>query len=146
MTDASERTAAQIWTSGQPVVLFDGVCNLCNGTVDFLVRRDRNMRLRYAALQSDSGRRLMAFAGLDPMALASIVLIENQGALQQSAAVLRIAALLPAPWRWLCWLAVLPSALRDGVYFWIARNRYRWFGQRDTCRLPTETEKRLFLP
>lgn len=128
-----------------PIVLFDGVCNLCNGSVQFLLKRDREARFRFAALQSDTGRSLLAEHGLDPNALSSVVLIEDGKIWQESSAALRIARYLPGAWKLLRVFAAVPRPLRDAVYRWIARNRYRWFGKTETCWLPTPELKARFL-
>jgi predicted DCC family thiol-disulfide oxidoreductase YuxK len=128
-----------------PIVLFDGVCNLCNASVDFLIRHDPHARLRFASLQSDLARRLLPAHGLDPGVLSSIVLLDGGRAYTRSAAALRIARRLRllSPLAYLG--AVLPPPLRDGLYDAIAIHRYRWFGKRDTCRLPTPEERSRFL-
>lgn len=142
MTDADLAGAPD-----ETIVLFDGLCNLCNGTVRFLLRRDRRRRLRFAALQSSAGRRLLAqhgwrSAAAEPAASAtggpeSIVVIDAGRAFVASAAALRIARRLPWPWPLLGAFAVLPRPLRDALYRFIARHRYRWFGRIESCRLPT---------
>ena len=130
---------------GDPIVLFDGVCNLCNGSVQFLLKRDREGRFRFAALQSDAGRRLLAELGLPVDALGSVVLIEDGKVWRESSAALRIARHLPGAWKLLRVFAAVPRPLRDAVYRWIARNRYRWFGKTATCWLPTPELKARFL-
>jgi len=128
-----------------PIVLFDGVCNLCNGSVQFILKRDPQGRFRFASLQSDAGRSLMREHGLDPEALSSVVVIEDGQAWQESSAALRIARHLPGGWKLLRIFTVIPRPLRDAVYRWVARNRYRWFGKRSTCRLATPAERERFL-
>jgi predicted DCC family thiol-disulfide oxidoreductase YuxK len=128
-----------------PVVLFDGVCNLCNGVVRFVIERDRAARFRFAPLQSDLGRTLRQRHGLDPDAVDTFVLIDADGAAIRSTAVLRILRGLGAPWRWLYPLHVLPLPLRDALYGLVARNRYRWFGRRETCPVPTPEQRSRFL-
>jgi predicted DCC family thiol-disulfide oxidoreductase YuxK len=127
------------------VVFFDGVCNLCNRAADFIVRHDRVGRIRLAPLQGETARRELA--GPMVQALDSIVVQDADGVHVRSEAALRIAAGLGGPW---CLLAVVarlvPRALRDRVYDAIARRRYRWFGKRDTCRVPTPDERSRFLP
>jgi predicted DCC family thiol-disulfide oxidoreductase YuxK len=130
---------------GEPIVLFDGVCNLCNGSVQFLLKRDPEGRFRFAALQSDAGRSLMAEHGLAVDGLSSVVLIEEGRVWQESSAALRIARHLPGAWKLLWVFAAVPRPLRDAVYRWIARNRYRWFGKSETCWLPTPELKARFL-
>lgn len=128
-----------------PIVLFDGVCNLCSGSVQFLLKRDLEGRLRFASLQSDAGRSLMAKHGLDVDALSSVLLIEDGQVWQESSAALRIARHLPGAWKLLRVFTAVPRPLRDTVYRWIARNRYRWFGKAGTCWLPTPELKARFL-
>ena len=134
-------------TPGSPpsIVLFDGVCNLCSGSVQFLLKRDREGRLRFASLQSDAGRRLMAEHGLPVDSLSSVLLVEDGRVWRESSAALRIARHLPGAWKLLRVLALVPRPLRDAVYRWIARNRYRWFGKAETCWLPTPELKARFL-
>jgi predicted DCC family thiol-disulfide oxidoreductase YuxK len=119
------------------IVLFDGVCNLCSGSVRFLIRRDPQANLCFASLQSDAGRRLQAERGLDPDALASIVLVEGERCMAESTAVLHIVRQLSGAWPLLSALLVVPRPLRDLLYRWIAKNRYRWFGKKESCWLPT---------
>lgn len=127
------------------VILFDGVCTLCNRTVDFIIRHDRTHRFRYGSLQSNSGRMLLEKFDLPKDSLDSIVVIDKGRAYRKSEAALRIARDLDAPWRFVTVLRVLPRCLRDRLYDWIARHRYAWFGKKETCRIPTEAEKQLFL-
>ena len=132
-------------TPAPPVVLFDGVCNLCSGSVQFLLKRDPEGRFRFASLQSDAGRSLIAEHGLDVDALSSVLLIEDGQVWQESSAALRIARHLPGAWKLLRVFAAVPRPLRDAAYRWIARNRYRWFGKTETCWLPTPELKARFL-
>ena len=127
------------------IVLFDGVCNLCNGAVDFVIRRDPKQQFTFASLQSERGKELLKQHGLPTNTLNSIVLIQDGKAYQRSDAALRIAQGLQGAWPSLGIFQFLPRFLRDGVYGFIARNRYRWFGKRDTCRLPTPQERARFL-
>ncbi len=118
-----------------PVVLFDGVCNLCHGAVGFIIRRDPGGVFRFAPLQSAQGAALLGErrAGLPD----SLVLVEHGRVYTQSTAALRIARRLRQPWPLAAGLIVLPRALRDWVYAWVAGNRYRWFGRRAVCELPS---------
>lgn len=127
------------------VVLFDGVCNLCNAAVDFILKRDRSGVFRFAALQSEAGRELLLRYNLPTVDPGSIVLIEQGRVFQRSTAALRIARRLRFPWPLLAALLVIPRGLRDPFYRWIARNRYRFFGRRDSCRVPDERERPRFL-
>jgi predicted DCC family thiol-disulfide oxidoreductase YuxK len=128
-----------------PIVLFDGVCNLCNGSVQFILKRDPQARFRFASLQSEAGKSLMTEHGLDPDALSSVVVIEDGQAWKESSAALRIARHLPGAWKLLRVFTVIPRPLRDAVYRLIARNRYRWFGRTEACWLPTPELKGRFL-
>ena len=132
-------------TVAHPVLLFDGVCNLCHGAVRFVLDHDREARFRFAPLQSEVGRALLARFELDPAALDTIVLIDEAGAHLRSDAALRIARRLGAPWSWLGPLAAIPRPLRDAVYDFIARRRYRWFGRKDVCPIPRPEWRERFL-
>ena len=140
-----------------PVVLFDGVCNFCNGIIQFIVDHERRPELRFLPLQSERAAELLVRAfgeeegnrlrtGLsgngDP---DSVVLIEGGRGYSHSTAGLRIARYLRAPYSWAFLLVVVPRFLRDVVYRFIARNRYRWFGKSEVCRIPTPELRQRFL-
>ena len=130
------------------IILFDGHCNLCSRSVQFILRRDRAARFRFAALSSEAAARACVQAGIAvPKAVDpdSIVVIAGGRALERSDAALAIAAQLPFPWRSLGLLRIVPRALRDWLYRIVARNRDRWFGRRDTCMLPTAETRARFL-
>ena len=127
-----------------PVLLFDGVCNLCNGLVRFLVRRDPAGRIRYASLQSEAGQALLARAGL-PEDPDTVVLVEGDRAYTKSAAVVRVAELLGWPYRLLRVARLLPRRLRDAGYDVVAANRYDWFGRRERCMVPDDDVRDRFL-
>ncbi|HBZ70454.1 MAG TPA: hypothetical protein DEP35_12290 [Deltaproteobacteria bacterium] len=129
----------------RPTILFDGVCNLCNRTVRFVLARDPAERFAFAPLQSAKGRELLTRVGLAQDVRTSIVLVEGERSFEKSDAMLRILAGLSGPWPALALLRVVPRRLRDAVYDWIAANRYRWFGQRAECMLPTPEQRRRFL-
>ena len=133
--------------SSYAVLLFDGVCNLCNGTVQFVVDRDPKAHFRFAALQSDVGQRLLLEHGRSVAAGApdSVILIEHGEVYDRSTAALRIARHLGALWPLLALGLIVPRSLRDAVYRFIARNRYRWFGKSETCRVPTPELRARFL-
>lgn len=130
--------------AAQAIVFFDGVCNLCNGAVQFILKRERAAALMFAPLQ---GKKFLAAAGHPPPETPdSILFFENGVFYRESDAVLRISRYLGQPWRFLGYLAwVLPRFLRDAIYRFIARNRYRWFGKREACYLPTPELKKRFL-
>ena len=127
------------------VVLFDGVCNLCNGLVRFLIARDPEARLRLASLQSEAGQALLAWFGLPLDHFDTMAFVEAGRPYLKSAAFLRAARYLPWPWPWLSWGIVVPRPLRDWLYDRIALNRYRLFGRQETCMLPTPEIRSRFL-
>lgn len=127
------------------VLLFDGVCNLCNSSVQFILARDPKAKFRFASLQSDEGQELLQAFEDRPSDLSSVVLIEDGQLYARSDAALRVARQLSGGWPLLYAFIVLPRALRDAVYNWIARNRYRWFGKRDSCMIPSPELRSRFL-
>jgi predicted DCC family thiol-disulfide oxidoreductase YuxK len=130
-----------------PVVLFDGVCNLCNGAVSFAIDRDPASRLRFVSLQSEAGRRLLEGLGhpVPPGNPESILFVEGGRLYQRSGAALRIARHLSGAWPLFWALLVVPRPLRDLVYRWVASHRYRWFGKADVCRVPTPELRARFI-
>lgn len=126
-------------------MLFDGVCNLCNGSVQFIVRHDPAGRFRFASLQSEAGQALLRRHGMDPGDLFSVILVEDGRVYSRSDAALRIARGLSGGWRAAGALRVVPRPLRDLVYGWVARNRYRWFGKQEACMIPTPELRARFL-
>lgn len=124
---------------GRPIIVFDGVCNLCDGLVRFVLARDRRRRFRFAANQSPAGRRLLGDTATEAFR-RTLFLVDGEHIDWQSTAVLRIARGLGLPWS-LAWIFVLvPRPIRDALYRFVARRRYRWFGRRDECRLPLPSE------
>lgn len=119
----------------QSILLFDGVCNLCHGFVQFILQRDQDGVFQFASLQSTTGQALLKQYDLDE-GLSTVVLIENGKAFTHSDVALRVAPRLNGFWGWvrLGWL--LPKTLRDRIYNWVAANRYRWFGKQEACWLP----------
>ena len=132
-------------THTHPVILFDGVCNLCNASVNFVIDRDPDGVFRFGALQSDAAAPLLAACDVPADYLDSIVLVEDGRCFTDSTAALRIARRLGGPLGWLGAFLAVPKPLRDVVYHWIARNRYRWFGKQDACRIPTPDLRARFL-
>ncbi len=137
------------------IVFFDGVCALCNGFADFVLARDRRGRFRIAALQGRTAAAMGALAAQPaaretadgaPDPLRSILLWEGGRWYRKSDAALRVVAGLGGPWRLAGGLLAFPRFARDGVYDWVARNRYHWFGRREACRMPTAAERERFLP
>ncbi|KAI4331213.1 hypothetical protein MLD38_029419 [Melastoma candidum] len=120
----------------RPIMLFDGVCNLCNGGVRFVRANDRNRRMRYEALQSEEGRNLLRRSGRDPDDISSVVLVEKERAYIKSDAVLRIMQHIDLPFPQLAFfLQFVPGFLRDFAYDNIANNRYSLFGRSETCEI-----------
>lgn len=128
-----------------PIILFDGVCNLCNASVNFLIDRDISRSFRYASLQSDTGKELMRKFQKNPEVIDSVVVVKDGKLLTKSDAALEIASLLPFPYPLSALFRIIPKFLRDHVYDLIARNRYKWFGTNDTCRIPDKQTSELFL-
>lgn len=127
------------------IVVFDGVCVLCSGWVDFLLRHDRRRQFRFAAMQGEAGRHLLAGHGLDPDDPISFLLLDAGGARTDSDAIIAVLARLGGAWRVAGVLRLLPRGVRDALYRRLARNRYRWFGKRDACYLPGADEQHRFL-
>ncbi len=128
------------------IILFDGVCNLCNSSVQFVIKRDKNDTFRFSALQSSVGQKLIKERGIDTNKIDSIILIEPQIAYYtKSDAALKIAKSLSGGWPLLGIFMGFPKGFRDTVYDWVARNRYQWFGRKDSCMVPTEELKEKFL-
>jgi predicted DCC family thiol-disulfide oxidoreductase YuxK len=132
-------------TAAAPLILFDGDCNLCNGAVQFVIRRDPLEHFRFASLQSAAGRAALAAAGVTGSLPDSIVLVRDGKVATKSGAALAIARGLRLPWPLLTVFWLVPYPLRDLVYDWIARNRYRWFGKREECWVPTKELRERFL-
>lgn len=126
-------------------ILFDGVCNLCNGAVQFVIRRDKKKYFTFASLQSEEGQRLLKKFDLPSTDFNSFVLIENDKSFTRSAAALKVSKKLNGLWPGLYGFMIVPKFIRDGVYNWIAKNRYKWFGKKDACMIPTQELKARFL-
>jgi predicted DCC family thiol-disulfide oxidoreductase YuxK len=129
----------------QPVVLFDGVCNLCNSAVQFIIKRDKKNIFRFASLQSPIGQKLLEQYHLPTNELNSFILVENNKVYDRSTGALRVVKRLKGLWPLLYILIIIPKFLRDPVYNWVGRNRYKWFGKKDECMIPTPELKARFL-
>ncbi|MEM9362163.1 MAG: thiol-disulfide oxidoreductase DCC family protein [Bacteroidota bacterium] len=128
------------------LILFDGVCNLCNGAIQFVIKRDKKDTFRYAALQSEIGKKLIEERGIDTSKVDSIILIEPGVAyFTKSDAALHIAQEFGGLWKALGIFTWIPRIIRDGVYDFIAKNRYKWFGREDACMIPTPELQAKFL-
>ena len=132
-------------TDSRSIVLFDGVCNFCNSSVNFLIDRDPEGKFVFGALQSEEGLEVLRRHDLPEGYFDSIVLVEPDRILTASDAVLEISRSMPGLWPVLSVFRIIPRFIRDGIYNWIAANRYSWFGKRDTCRLPTPEYRSRFL-
>lgn len=127
------------------MLLFDGVCNLCNAVVKFVLKRDAHARFRFAAMQSEAGQALLLRCGLPVRRFDSFVLIDRGAVYTASTAGLRVLRMLGGVWKLFYGLMVVPRPLRDFVYNVVAMNRYRVFGKRDVCMVPTAELRERFL-
>ncbi len=132
-------------SSDHPIVLFDGFCRVCNGSVDWIVARDQRKRIRFASLQSAAGKNLLEELRLSTAAFSSLILIEGSNYYTRSTAALRIARMLRFPWPIVYGLIVIPRFIRDAVYDTMASHRYRWFGKVDARETPPPELKERFL-
>ena len=130
----------------QKIILFDGICNLCNGSVIFILQREKTPSFQFASIQSEIGKALLEWCGLPQDYDQAIVLIDHGRIYLASTAALKIGQQLTFPWSVLSYAGLLvPKLVRDWVYRQIAQHRYRWFGKRDVCMVPTENLKARFL-
>ena len=128
------------------IIFFDGVCNLCNGAVNFIIDRDRQGRFLFASLQSDLAKDKLSHTNVDVSRLDSIILLKKDGTIREkSSAILHIAKGLGGGWPLMYVFMLLPKPIRDLAYDFIARNRYKWFGRQDQCRMPTPELRQRFL-
>jgi predicted DCC family thiol-disulfide oxidoreductase YuxK len=127
-----------------PIVFFDGVCGLCNRFIDVLFKLDsKRNRLKFAALQGETAKKIIPTETLDQL---NTVVIYIKGRLYyQSTGVLKLCAFLPWYYQWMQVFLILPKDFRDWIYNWVSKNRYKWFGKKETCRLPTPEERAKFL-
>jgi predicted DCC family thiol-disulfide oxidoreductase YuxK len=128
-----------------PLVLIDGVCNLCNAWVRFIVRRDPTGIFRFSAQQSATGRAIIEDHMSGANQLSSVILIEDNVIYTESDAILGILARLRPPWSWMGLLRIIPRRVRDACYRFIARHRYRWFGRTDLCQIPSADVRSRFI-
>ncbi len=132
-------------SQSKSIVFFDGVCNLCNASIDFIIRRDHHNKFLVGALQDPFSKAVLSVHNVDEDYLDSLVLFENGMIFYKSTAALKIVRKLSGIWPLLYPLIFLPTWLRDPAYDFIGKNRYRWFGKKNTCRIPTPEEKAKFL-
>ncbi|MCH5714917.1 thiol-disulfide oxidoreductase DCC family protein [Niabella hibiscisoli] len=131
--------------NGDHIILFDGVCNLCNGAVQYVIRRDEKGMFRFASLQSEAGKDLLVKSGLPQDHLKSFVYIHGDRIYTRSTAALKVAKELTGPVQLLYGFIIIPIFIRDFVYDLIARNRHRLFGRKDACMLPSPESKQRFI-
>jgi predicted DCC family thiol-disulfide oxidoreductase YuxK len=132
-------------SSDKIILLFDGVCNLCNGLVQFIVKRDPGMKFQFTSLQSPIGKSLLQQFNLDNNKVDSLVVIHKGVVRIESDAALYVLRNMPFPWKLSAVGYIFPKFIRDGVYRWIARNRYKLLGKRESCMLPSPEDKHRFL-
>jgi len=126
------------------ILLFDGVCNLCDSTVQFVIKRDPHAQFRFASLQSEKGQQLIQQYGI-ANDLNSFILIDQDRCYSKSSAALRVMKNIKGPWRLLYGLIIVPRPIRDAGYDLIAKNRYKWFGKKEQCMLPSPDIRERFL-
>lgn len=129
----------------RPLLLFDGVCNLCNRSVRFIIERDKKKKFRFAPLQGTAGQEILRRFGLSPDDINSFILLEGDKIYTRSTGALRVARKLRGGWKLLYGFIIVPRIIRDAVYDVIARNRYKWFGKKEECLLPAPELKERFL-
>ena len=129
----------------QPIILFDGVCNLCNSAVQFIISHDNKNTFMFASLQSEVGQKLLAQYNFPLDELNSFILVENNKAYSRSTGALKVVRKLKGLWPALYGFMIVPKFIRDGVYNWVGKNRYKWFGKKEACMIPTPELKARFL-
>lgn len=127
------------------IVLFDGVCNLCNSSVQFIIKRDKKKKFLFAPLQGKKGQEIFLKHSLPAGELNSFILAEGDNIYIKSTGALRMLKKLGGPWSLLYAFIIVPPFIRDGIYSWVAKNRYKWFGKKDSCMIPTPDLKERFL-
>ncbi|MGX9290568.1 thiol-disulfide oxidoreductase DCC family protein [Bacillus sp. A015] len=127
------------------LILFDGVCNVCSGAVQFVIKRDPNERMMFASLQSDTGQRILQEHGLPLDEFNSFIYIEEGTLYTKSTGILKATRHLKGIYRWSSILLAIPRPIRDWFYQLIAKNRYKWFGQKTSCMMPTPDIQKRFL-
>lgn len=129
----------------EKIILFDGVCNLCNNSVQFVIKRDKKKQFRFASLQSDFGQQVLQQQGLDRNSFKSFLLIDDGRIYTRSEAALRVTRYLSGLWPALYGFIIVPAFIRNGVYDWVSKNRYQWFGKKEACWLPTPALQERFI-
>ena len=131
--------------SQHSIILFDGVCNLCNAAVQFVIRRDNTNHFLFASLQSEEGKKILAGNKLPSNEMSSFILLENGKVYDRSTALLKVVRKLKGWWRFLYGFIIVPKFIRDGIYGIISKNRYQWFGKKNECMIPTPELRARFL-
>ena len=131
--------------STYPIVLFDGVCNFCNYCVNFAIKRDKKKKLRFTPLQGETAKLLLQQYNISSTSLSSVIFIDGNKIYTQSSAAIRICKYLDGGWKLFYGLMIIPKFFRDLLYNIIARNRYKWFGKKDVCMIPTPELRTRFL-
>ena len=129
----------------KPVILYDGICNLCNSSVRFILKHDTREKFLFSSLQSDASKNLLLHLNYKIIEMNSILLVENGQIHEKSDAVLKIASGLSVPWNLSAAFRILPRKVRDSIYDFVARNRYRWFGKKDSCVYIVNTYENRFI-
>jgi predicted DCC family thiol-disulfide oxidoreductase YuxK len=128
-----------------PIVLFDGVCNFCNFWIQFALKRDRTAKLKFTSLQGETAKKLLPQYGINPDVLTSVIFINEGRVYRESSAALHICRYLDGGWKLFYGLIIIPVFIRDSIYKWIGRNRYKWFGKKESCMIPTAEQRARFL-
>ena len=131
--------------TAKPIILFDGICNLCNGAVQFIIKHDPEKKFLFTSLQSDAGQQLLKEYKLPSENFNSFLLLQDDTILSKSTAALKVASQLKSAWKLLYIFIIVPKFIRDAVYSYIATNRYKWFGKKDGCMIPTPELQARFL-
>lgn len=130
--------------TGTPIVLFDGVCNFCNNMVNFAIRNDKKAKLRFTPLQSETGKKLLSDHKV-PLSVDTVVLVDNGKAYTYARAAIRISKYLDWPAKMLYAFIIIPPFISQPLYKWLGRNRYKWFGKKESCMVPTKEVRQRFL-
>ena len=131
--------------SEHPVILFDGICNLCCSSIQWIIKRDKKAVFRFASLQSEAGKKILDGHPTSSQTQNSFLLIQNGKLYNRSAAAMHVVKQLSFPWRLLYIFIIIPLPIRNAVYNSVAKNRYKWFGQKEVCWIPTPKLQKLFL-
>ena len=127
------------------VLLFDGVCNLCNGSVQFILKHEKSEKLKFSAIQSEAGQKLLSQHNIDPEQTNSVILVSDGVVYTESDAVAKVSEFLKFPYTLGRYMKVAPRGIRNAIYKKVATNRYKWFGQKESCMIPTPDLRNRFL-